>query len=101
MNRTPLSHCGDLLLGEQRGFVHALIPRQLHRRHVAARAVFVGDVVGSRRGLRVEGRAVGLDGERMRSLSAQNGRSFQWLPMSGSVPPPKSQYLYHRGWPLM
>src|SRR5690348_6021007 len=31
------------------------------------------------------------------SFSAQYGKSFQWLPRSGSTPPPYTQNLYHLG----
>ena len=97
MNRQPLPHCGNAVVAPDLRLVLALVPGEPHRRHVAARAVLVGRAHRCRCELRVRRRAAGLDGQRRRSFSAQNGRSFQWLPRSLMVPLPKSHQRYHFG----
>src|ERR1043166_1824904 len=105
-------------------FVLTLMPGELYWRQCAARAVLVCRAHGSGRDLRMRrgaarpaggGRApferperesvpVGGGGGPLAStvscacsLSAQKGRSFQWLPRSLIVPLPKSHQRYHFG----
>ncbi len=63
-NNTPLPHCGNAFLLENRGLVGSLIPGQFAGGQIATGAVFVNGFHRSRRDFRVGFRSLGFDSQR-------------------------------------
>ena len=64
MNSTPFAHCGNPAVCPDLRLVDALIPGQLHRRHIATLAIFVSRLHRGRGHLRLRRRAGSLDRQR-------------------------------------
>src|SRR4051812_46812781 len=97
MKRTPLSHWGIPLAFQISGFIspwyHVSFTAGIAPRAAYSYVALI--VAGANSGWGGGPDAVMICGAS--SLSAQNGRSFQWLPRSLIVPLPKSHQRYHFG----